>query len=59
METYRMIVTTETADRKGRSQTTRETIRHIPEGQLDSRRDAARRSAPRGSTRTIKVVAED
>jgi hypothetical protein len=57
--TYRMIVTTQTADRRGREQTTREIIRHVPEGQLDSRRATARATAPRGATRTIKVVPEN
>jgi hypothetical protein len=57
-ESYRLIVTTETMDRKGRPQTTRETIRHIPAGQLDARRATARASAPKGASRTIKVVQE-
>lgn len=56
--TYRMIVKTQTTDHNGRAKTTRETIPHIPADQLDARREAARTSAPRGATRTVKVVPE-
>lgn len=55
---YRMIVRTETAGPRGGTRIERETIRHIPEAELESYRDAARTSAPAGATRTIRVVPE-
>ena len=58
MSFHKMIVKTETADASGRATRTTEHVRHIPADQLDSRREAARQSAPRGATRTIKVVDE-
>jgi hypothetical protein len=57
--THRMIVKTETVDASGRATSTTERIRHIPADQLPARREAARQSAPRGATRTIKVVSEN
>lgn len=59
MKTHRMIVKTETVDSRGRAKTTTERVRNIPSGQVESRRAAARQSAPRGATRTIKVVDEN
>jgi hypothetical protein len=57
--THRMIVKTETADHQGRAVTTTENVRHIPASELEARREAARQSAPRGATRTIRVVSEN
>jgi hypothetical protein len=56
--TYRMIVKTETAA-NGRARATTERIPNIPADQVDARRELARQSAPRGATRTIKVVPEN
>lgn len=56
--TYRMIIRTETVDADGRSRTQREIVPHITDEDLDDRREQARRSAPQGATRTIRVVPE-
>ena len=56
--TYRMIVKTETPTESGRTKIETERIEFIPEGEVETYRDAARTSAPQGSTRTIKVVRE-
>jgi alkylated DNA nucleotide flippase Atl1 len=56
--TYQMSIRTETATPNGKTKVERETIRHIPEGEVETYRDAARTSAPAGSTRTIKVTAQ-
>ena len=58
MKTFKMIVKTDTKGTDGRSKQTTEHVRNVPESQLDSRREAARQSAPRGATRTVKVVQE-
>lgn len=58
MNTYRMIVTTETVDPNGKNVRTRETIPYIPEAELNERREAARTSAPHGSTRIVRAVLE-
>lgn len=58
MNTYRMIVKTEDKV-DGKVKRTTETVRHITEADLPARREAARRSAQHGATRTIKVVKED
>lgn len=55
---HRMIVQTQTTDRKGRPLSNTEIVRHIPADQVEARRAAARLSAPRGSTRMIKVFDE-
>jgi hypothetical protein len=57
--TYRMIVRTETTNSAGRTDRKAEIIHHIPEAEVESHRAAARLSAPRGATRTIKVVSEN
>ena len=57
MDTYRMIVKTETAE-NGKVKQTTERVRHIAGEDLPARREAARQSAPRGAIRTIKVVKE-
>jgi hypothetical protein len=57
--TYRMIVKTDGRNDQGRAVVQTEMIRHIQGDDLDARRDAARRSAPLGSTRTIRVVQEN
>jgi hypothetical protein len=57
--THRMIVKTQSVGSDGRSKSTTEQVRHIPTDQVESRRAAARQSAPQGSTRTIKVVSEN
>jgi hypothetical protein len=57
--TYRMIVKTETAGPDGRPSKQTERIEHIPAAELESRREAARMSSPRGAVRTIKVVSEN
>jgi hypothetical protein len=57
MDTYRLIITTDSIQ-NGRPTQTTERVRHIPADQLDSRKDAARQSAPAGATRTIKTVQE-
>lgn len=54
--TYTMIVKTQSINAAGRPTSSTERIPHLMEGELDARREAARRSAPRGATRTIKVV---
>ncbi len=56
--TYRMIVKTQSADHCGKARNTTEQVRHIPESKIDAAREHARKSAPLGSTRTIKVVPE-
>lgn len=56
--THAMIIRTETVNAAGRQSTTTERIPHIMTGELDRYREAARVSAPRGSTRTIRVVDE-
>jgi hypothetical protein len=58
MKTYRMIVKTEAIGTDGRSRVATERVPHIASRDLDSRREAARQSAPRGATRTIRVVPE-
>lgn len=55
---HRMIVKTETVDSRGNAHTTTERVRHIPAGQVEARREAARQSAPRGAIRTVRVVSE-
>jgi hypothetical protein len=55
---HRMIVKTQTKDTSGRAKTTTEHVRNIPASEVDARREAARQSAPRGATRTIKVLDE-
>jgi hypothetical protein len=57
--TYQMIVKTETADSRGRQASTTERVRHIPADKVEDHRNAARLSAPKGSTRTIEVVQEN
>ena len=54
--THTMIVKTETVDAAGRDSVTTERVPNILTADLDARREAARQSAPRGATRTIKVV---
>lgn len=57
--TYKMIVKTDSVDsHTGRATHITEHVRNIPADQLSDRREAARQSAPRGSTRTIQVVQE-
>jgi alkylated DNA nucleotide flippase Atl1 len=56
MKTYQMAIRTERINENGRMKIDREIIQHIPEGEVESYRDAARTSAPLGSTRTIKVT---
>lgn len=56
--TFKMIVKTQTIGTNGRARNTTEHIPHIPADQVEARREAARTSAPRGATRTIKVVSE-
>jgi hypothetical protein len=56
MQVYRMIVKTETVGTDGRALNTREIIGHLTEDELPARRNAAKLSAPLGSTRTIRVV---
>jgi hypothetical protein len=56
MKIYRMHIKTEGIGTDGRATRTTELVPNLTEGELDSRRDAARRSAPVGSTRTIKVT---
>jgi hypothetical protein len=56
-EMHRMIIKTQTV-RNGRPVSTTEHVRHIPADQLEARREAARRGAPAGATRTIKVLDE-
>lgn len=58
MKTYRMIVKTETVDNAGRTISNTERVRNILDTDLDARREAARKSAPLGSIRTIRVVNE-
>ena len=53
-----MIIETETPGPRNSTDWSREQIRNIPEHEVDSRRAGARLSAPRGSTRTIKVLEE-
>lgn len=53
---FRMIVKTETVDNAGRASSTTERVPNIPADQVESRRSAARESAPRGATRTIRVL---
>jgi hypothetical protein len=57
--THRMIVKTQGQDASGRATSTTERVRNIPADQVEARREAARQSAPRGATRTIKVVSEN
>jgi hypothetical protein len=57
--THRMIVKTQETGTDGRATSTTEQIRNIPASQVEARREAARQSAPRGATRTIKVVSEN
>lgn len=57
MKTYRMIVKTQ-GERNGRAAGNTETIRHIPEAEVASRREAVRQGAQPGSTTTVKVVQE-
>jgi hypothetical protein len=57
MQTYRMIVKTQTTE-NGRAKSTTEYVRHILDADLPARRETARTSAPAGATRTIKVVPE-
>jgi len=52
--TYRMRITTETANGKTRT----ETVQHIPADQLESRRQAVRDGQPRGSVFGVKVIKE-
>ena len=59
MKTHRMIVKTQGRDASGRATSTTERVRNIPEDQVEAQREAARRSAPRGAVRTIKVVSEN
>lgn len=54
---HRMIVRTQ-ATENGQPTSTTEHVRHIPADQVENRRMAARQSAPRGATRTIKVLDE-
>lgn len=56
--TFKMIVKTDSKNAAGRPISNTEQVRHIPEAELDSRREAARQSAPRGASRTIRVVPE-
>lgn len=56
--TYRMIIKTEDMDRKGRPTTFTERIPHVPAERVEARRALAQKSAPRGATRTITVIAE-
>lgn len=56
--THRMIVKTYSVGIDGRTTSTTEYIRHIPADRVEADREAARTSAPAGSTRTIKVVKE-
>jgi hypothetical protein len=56
-EMHRMIIKTRTV-RNGRPVSTTEHVGHIPADQVEARREAARRSAPAGATRTIKVLDE-
>lgn len=58
MRTHKMIVKTQGRDAAGKATSSTEHVRHIPTAELDARREAARQSAPRGATRTIKVVDE-
>lgn len=58
MQTYKMIVKTQTADENGRSKTETEHIRFVPEAKLDRYCEVARTSVPIGATRTIRVVNE-
>ncbi len=58
MQTYRMIVTTEHAGTRGSTAVQSEIIRHLTEDELPAARANARASAPRGSTRTIRVNLE-
>jgi hypothetical protein len=59
MSNHRMIVKTQGRDASGRATSTTERVRNIPGSQVEARREAARQSAPAGSTRTIKVVSEN
>jgi hypothetical protein len=54
--TYTMIVKTSTVASNGRTSSATERVPHLMEDELDARREAARQSAPRGATRTIRVV---
>lgn len=54
-----MIVKTQSVNSKGRSVTTTEHICGIAPGDVETRRNAARKGAPRGATRTIQVLSED
>ena len=56
--THTMIVKTETVDRAGRATSTTERVPNLLTYELDERREAARRSAPRGATRTIRIVGQ-
>lgn len=55
--TYRMIVKTQ-GERNGKPDSKTETIRHIPEAEVASRREAVRLGAQPGSSTTVKVVQE-
>ena len=54
---HRMIIKTQSVE-NGRPISTTEHVGHIPADQVEARREAARRSAPAGATRTIKVLDE-
>lgn len=54
-KTYRMIITTQ--NDQGRPVS--EHIRHIPESELQDRRDALRRGMPQGSSYEVKVLDEN
>ncbi len=54
---HRMIIKTQTTENSQPVSAT-EHVRHIPADQVEARREAARQSAPRGATRTIKVLTE-
>lgn len=55
---HKMIVKTQAVNAAGRPTSSTEHIRHIPAAEVEDRREAARQSAPAGSTRTIRVVDE-
>lgn len=57
MQTYRMQIKTETVNEAGRTVRHTETVPNLLESELEQRRNAARLSAPRGATRTIRVTA--
>ena len=58
MTTHRVIVKTQTI-KNGRQTSTTEHLRHVMPEQVEAYREAARMTAPAGSTRTIKVVSEN